>query len=357
MTATPRIQPVIMSGGAGTRLWPMSRAAAPKQFLPLLGEQTLFQETAARMRPDADESGPAYGDPLVICGVRHASLIVDQLADIGVSPAGVITEPAPRNTAAVAAVAALWSEAHAPDALVLLAAADHHIADPAGFRRAVAAGARAAARGAIATFGVRATEPHTGYGYIERAEAIAPDVFRVQAFHEKPPPETARAYLAKGGFYWNAGIFLFDPPTMLSEMEKNAAAILNAARAALDAASNADGVTALDADAFAACPSAPVDTEVMEKTDRAAVVAPVDVGWSDIGSWTALEPLPSDNIAVIDSDGAIIRTDGAFVGAVGAKDMIIVAAGDAVLVVHKSRAQDVKKIIDELKARGRTDLL
>lgn len=356
MTKRATIQPIIMSGGAGTRLWPMSRAARPKQFLPLVSERSLFQETALRL--SGSEGGVDFLPPVIVAGAAHAAIIRAQLAGIGVAPAAIIIEPMARNTAAVAAVAAAWTDRHANGALALLAPADHHIADAVSFRRAVADGAAAAAKGAIVTFGVRPTEPHTGFGYIEAGAAIAPNVAEVIAFREKPDRQTAEHYLAGGRHFWNAGIFLFSPEAMAAELSAFAPAIRNEACAALDAARSDDAALTLDATRFGTCPSDSIDYAVMEKTARAAVVGPIDAGWSDIGAWTAIaSPSADARIAMIDCDGAIVRTDGPFVGAVGLKDMIVVATGDAVLVAPKSRAQDVKRIVDELKARKREDLL
>lgn len=346
------IQPVIMSGGAGTRLWPMSRQQRPKQFLPLTGERSLFQETALRF------SGAGFLPPVIIGGAAHRTLIEAQLAAIDIVPASILLEPMPRNTAAVAAVASAWGQQAADDRLLLLTPADHHVADADTFRAAVRRGAVAASKGAIVTFGVKPTEPHTGFGYVETGAAVADGVFEVSAFREKPDRPTAERYVAGGRHFWNAGVFLFSPSALDGELHAHAPAIRTAAARALAAASSSGPALALDAEAFAQCPSDSIDYAVMEKTSRAAVVAPVDAGWSDIGSWTALEALAGDaRIAAIDCGANIIRTDGPYVAALGVEDLIIVATGDAVLVAPKNRAQDVKKIIDDLKARQRSDLL
>ncbi len=355
MSARPKIQPVIMSGGSGTRLWPMSRAARPKQFLPLVTDRSLFQETAMRLSGAADVD---FLPPVVIAGAAHAEIIAAQLAEIGIEPAAIIIEPMARNTAAVAAIAGAWTAKHRPGALTLLAPADHHIADAAAFRVSLAKGAAAASKGAIVTFGVKPTEPHTGYGYIEAGAPISDGVAEVAAFHEKPDRQTAEHYLKGGRCCWNAGIFLYAPETMADELAAFAPAIAREAAAALNEAKTAGLHCRLDSAHFSACPSESVDYAVMEKTKRAAVVGPIDARWSDIGAWTALSGDGADaRIAALDCDGVIIRTDGPFVGVVGVSDLIIVATGDAVLVAPKSRAQDVKKIIDELRARGREDLL
>jgi mannose-1-phosphate guanylyltransferase/mannose-6-phosphate isomerase len=355
MKSSQQIQPVIMSGGAGTRLWPMSRSARPKQFLPLVGDRSLFQETVGRLSGNAEID---FLPPVIIAGAAHADLIIAQLAEIAMKPAAIIIAPVARNTPAVAAVAGAWTAAHRPGALALLTPADHHIKNAARFRAAIGQGAVAAARGAIVTFGIKPTEPHTGYGYIEAGAAMSPDIAEVAAFHEKPDRPTAERYLKGGRHYWNAGVFLFSPDAMAGEFAVFAPAIATGADAAFRSGRPDGAVFRLDPARFAACPSASIDYAVMEKTKRAAVVGPIDAGWSDIGSWTALDQGPADSrIAALDCDGVIIRTDGPFVGAIGVSDLIIVATGDAVLVVPKARAQDVRKIIDDLKARGREDLL
>lgn len=346
------IQPVIMSGGAGTRLWPMSRQARPKQFLPLTGARSLFQETVLRL------SGENFLPPLVIAGAGHLSLVEEQLSAIGVLPAQVLIEPMPRNTAAVAAVACAWTGRAHENALVLLSPADHHVADASAFRAAIMRGAAAASKGAIVTLGVKPTEPQTGFGYIETGASVADSVFEVAAFREKPDRATAERYVAGGRHFWNSGVFLFSPAAMDAELHAHAPSIRKTASAALAAGAARGRALTLDAGIFADCPSDSIDYAVMEKTRRAAVVAPVDAGWSDIGSWTALEALAGDaQIAALDCGDNVIRTDGPFVAAIGVSDLIIIATGDAVLVAPKSRAQDVKKIIEDLKAGGRADLL
>ena len=348
------IQPVIMSGGSGTRLWPLSRRAKPKQFLNLAGEKSLFQETALRLCGEGD----AFSPPLVIAGRDHGALVREQLRDVDMAAAEIILEPCPRNTAAVAAVAALWAARHAPDALILLCPADHHIEDAPGFRRAVAQGASVASAGGIVTFGIKPTHAHTGYGYIQQAEKVDKSVFRVASFREKPDQATAQSYLDGGGFFWNAGIFLFSAAGMIDVMGRCAPGILKGAEAALEASADCEGARLLDPDLFAACPSDSIDYAVMEKTDKAAVIAPVDVGWNDIGSWTEAASDPeSAGHMLEDCRNLIVRSDGPVIGAVGVDDLIIVATGDAVLVARKDNAQDVKKLVEELKRRGRDDLL
>lgn len=349
-----KIQPVIMSGGSGTRLWPLSRSARPKQFLKLATDNTMFQETALRVR---DASG-RFLDPIVIAGERHIDLVKEQLDMIAIQPAAVILEPCPRNTAAVAAAAAIWTDAHRDDALILLMPADHHIADAEGFRTAVAKGAEAAHQGHIVTFGIQPKTPHTGYGYIETGDAVADSVFSVAAFKEKPQRETAEGYLSKGGYFWNAGIFLFSPKAMISELSAHAAEVVEAAGKALKNASQSGDANLLDEKAFSACPSISIDYAVMEKTDKAAVVAPVDVGWTDIGSWSEVSAPHGDaRIIAHNCEDIAIHSDGPTVAAIGVDGLIVIAADDAVLIARKDNVQEVRAIVEELKKRGRTDLL
>ena len=351
-----KIQPVIMSGGAGTRLWPMSRKARPKQFLPLASEKTMFQETVLRAAP-GDMDG-AFLDPVVIAGKGHASLIADQLREIEIAASAVILEPVPRNTAAVAAVAAAWVRKNRGDALILLMPADHHIEDGKGFREAVARGAEAANDGHIVTFGIEPKIPHTGFGYIQSGDNIRQSVFKVAEFKEKPDRATAEKYLAAGCYHWNAGIFLFGAGAMLDELARHEPGIKASAEKALDAATPTDAALMLDEAEFSACPSNSIDYAVMERTDLAAVVAPVDVGWSDIGSWSELKPNTADaRVFEHNTNGNIISTTGPFVAAAGVEDLIIVATEDAVLVARRDHSQDVRTVVEELKKRNREDLL
>ncbi len=350
-----KIQPVIMSGGSGTRLWPMSRAARPKQFLKLFTDETLLQETALRLAPDADE---AFLNPVVIAGGKHGRLIVEQLTALNIEPAEVILEPCQRNTAAVAAVAAAWVARHGEDSLVVLLPADHHIEDVDGFRNAIAKGAAAAEKGLIVTFGIKPTHPHTGYGYIETGEALFDSVYEVAAFKEKPDHDTAEQYLKDGGYYWNGGIFLFKASAMLEELSLHAPAIKEAAVGALNASVMSGPARRLDEAIFSGCPANSVDYAVMEKTEKAAIVAPVDVGWADIGSWSEVASREdAADVIVVDAENNIIRTDGPLIAAAGVEGLIIVATGDAVLVARRDNAQQVRAVVEELQRRGRIDLL
>ncbi len=349
-----KIQPVIMSGGSGTRLWPMSRASKPKQFLKLVTDKTMFQETALR----AYDGGETYLNPVIIAGRKHGAIITEQLAEIDITPAEIILEPCQRNTAAVAAVAAAWRANGDEDALILLMPADHHIADAEGFRRAVQKGAAAAEKGHIVTFGIKPENPHTGYGYIQTGAKLYDSIFEVAAFKEKPQREIAEAYLADGNYFWNAGIFLFSAQAMLDELERHAPDIKKAASQALEKSVMSGAARRLDEQIFEACPKNSIDYAVMEKTGKAAIVAPVDVGWTDIGSWSELDASQqSENVVALDCKDTVIRTDGPVIGAAGVDNLIIVATADAVLVARRDNAQEVRAIVEELKKRGREDLL
>jgi mannose-1-phosphate guanylyltransferase/mannose-6-phosphate isomerase len=348
-----KIQPVIMSGGSGTRLWPLSRRARPKQFLDLASERTLFQDTVLRLCDDESNFAP----PLIIAGKDHAALVAEQLNDIGVKPADIILEPCPRNTAAVAAVAAAWTKQYNPQAFTFLSPADQHVADAEGFRRAIAQGASAADQGYIVTFGIKPTHAHTGYGYIQSGAELTGGVQKVSAFREKPDAETAQSYLNAGGYYWNAGLFLFSAQAMLDEFEAHEPDISKNAARALDESAAQRGARLLDEAVFKTCRSNSVDYAIMEKTGRAAVVPSVDVGWNDIGSWSEVTSDPEANHLLHHTKNVTIRSSGPVVGAIGVEDLIIVATGDAVLVARRDSAQDVRALVAELKKRGREDLL
>lgn len=342
----PAIVPVIMCGGAGSRLWPLSVEAAPKPFHAFSGDRSLFQETVLRVSTN-DEV--AFLAPIIVCGQGHRGVVEQQLAALGVEPAAIVLEPCGRNTAPVAAVAAHIVAERFPGCLILLLAADHKIADAAGFRRAVARGA-AAAHAHIVTFGVEPSGPETGYGYIQRAAPLAPGVDGVVRFVEKPDAAVAQAYLDSGDYLWNAGIFLFSPALFLQELRANRADIAAAAIAAVPAGRPA--VVPLDPAGFAACPAESIDYAVMEHTQVAAV-APCDIGWADVGSWSEVWRLgahdASGNLShgptvTLDTCGSLIWSDGPVVATIGVEDLIIVVTADGVLVAPRSRAQDVKAV-------------
>lgn len=347
MTDIARIVPVILSGGAGTRLWPMSREDRPKQFLPLTADATMFELTLDRV---ADRT--RFARPIIVANARHADLIA---AQTGTTDAILMLEPLARNTAPAIALAALAADPADP---LLVMPSDHVIADPAAFMAALDVALPLVDRGWLATFGITPDAPETGYGYIRMGEEAAPGAFRVDRFVEKPDRATAEAMLAAGGHVWNGGIFLFRADAYLRALGQFAPAMLDAARAAYEAAEH-DGQRILpDAVAFAASPSDSIDYAVMEKADRVAVI-PVSMGWSDIGSWDALHTLrQSDNgdshdgdVIALDTTNCLLRSDGIRIAAVGVSDLIVVASGDSVLILPRGQSQDVKRIVEAMKKR------
>lgn len=352
-----RIQPVILSGGVGSRLWPLSRALFPKQLLPLAGDQSLLQDTVLRVRDDQ------FTGPIVICNAEHRFLIGEQMRAVDVTPAAILLEPEGRNTAPAAALAALRAAQDDPDTILLLMPADHIVRDEKVFLAAVQVAVQAAMNNKLVTFGITPRGPETGYGYIQRGAALAGHdaIFSVSRFVEKPDETTAEGYLRDGGYYWNSGIFAFKASAFLAELERFEPQMLEACRAAL-AQGRADlGFFRLDEQAFKSCPANSIDYAVMEHT-RSAAVVPVSMGWDDIGSWQALwETADKDSagnalrgdVLQTGAEGNYLRTEGPLLAAVGVKDLVVVATKDAVLVSTKAAAQDVKKIVAQLAQTGR----
>jgi mannose-1-phosphate guanylyltransferase/mannose-6-phosphate isomerase len=349
----PRLQPVLLSGGSGTRLWPLSREMYPKQFLPLVGDDTMLQATWKRVAPLA--SLP----PIVVANESHRFLAAEQLRVLDVSAPAILLEPIGRNTAPAIAAAALQAMATGDDPLLLVLPSDHVIADAQAFRAAVAVAGMAAEQGALVTFGILPTGAETGFGYIQAAPGDG--VRKVLRFVEKPDAATAQAYLDAGGYYWNSGMFLFRASRYLQELERLRPDILDATRIAFAAATRDGDFIRLDKDAFAACPSESIDYAVMEQTG-AAMVLPVDIGWNDVGSWSALW-----DVAARDGDGNayhgdVIAIDSRnsyaharrLVALVGVDDLIVVETDDAVLVAHKDRVQQVKDVVAQLKSDQRS---
>ncbi len=358
-----RIIPVLLSGGSGTRLWPLSRTAYPKQFHTLVGSDTMLVDTMRRM------SGTAlFADPIIIGSHQHRFLIAEQLREAGYENARIVLEPRARNTAPAAAVAALMALESGENPLILLAPADHVILDRVAFLEAVQTAARAAVSdgGYLVLFGIRPDSPATGYGYIRKGADLAdvPGVYAVNAFVEKPDAATAQHLLADGQHSWNSGIFLMPARVLVDEMERLAPTVLAAARRALAEAVRDPDFVRLDEEAFAAAPSISLDYAVMEKTARTAVV-PSSFGWTDVGSWKTLWEISSKNPSgtvisgdVIDagSVNCYLRSEGPAIGVAGIRDLIVVATPDAVLVIQRDADQDVKKIVEWLNAAGRTAL-
>jgi mannose-1-phosphate guanylyltransferase / mannose-6-phosphate isomerase len=352
--------PVILSGGSGTRLWPLSRKNLPKQFLPLAGASSLFQQTVARTHGLADAAAP-----VVVCSEDHRFLVAEQLLELKVEGASIMLEPLPRNTAPAIALAALQAMARDPEAVILVLPADHLIGDEQNFHQAVASALPVAQQGWLVTFGIRPTGPETGFGYIRRGEGI-PGAFRVARFVEKPDASTAQSYLDDGGYDWNSGMFMFRARRYMEELERHAPAIAAAVRTSFDTANVDLDFVRIDKVAFTASPEDSIDYAVMERTDRAAVV-PVSCGWSDIGSWSALwmaaEKDPDGNrlegdVIAIDSHNCLVRSaDRRLIATLGVDDLVVVDTPDATLVASRDRSQDVKKLVDQLKAANRPEHL
>jgi mannose-1-phosphate guanylyltransferase/mannose-6-phosphate isomerase len=354
------IIPVILSGGAGTRLWPLSRELYPKQLLPLTSTHTMLQETVQRL------AGLQASAPLVVCNEAHRFLVAEQLRQLGVAPLATILEPAGRNTApaiALAAHAALKGAAAAAagaDPVLLVLPADHVIRNVPAFQQAVQLAQDAAQAGQLATFGVVARTPETGYGYIQRGP-LSGAVYRIARFVEKPDAARAAEFVKSGEYYWNSGMFMFRARRYLDELARFAPEIARACAAAFGAARADLDFTRVDAKAFEACPADSIDYAVMEKTAD-AVVVPLDAGWSDVGSWSALhEASAADaqgnvthgDVICEDTHGSYLHSQSRLVAAVGLKDHVVVETKDAVLVAPRSRVQDVKKLVQQLKAQGR----
>ncbi|HEX5307243.1 MAG TPA: mannose-1-phosphate guanylyltransferase/mannose-6-phosphate isomerase, partial [Dyella sp.] len=344
------LTPLILSGGSGTRLWPVSRRNLPKQFLALAGSQTLFQQTVERTR-----RLPGVGAPVVVASEDHRFLAAEQLREAGVEGAAILLEPCARNTAPAIALGALHALASDPEALLLVLPADHLIGEAEQFVDAVTRALPMAEAGWLVTFGIRPDRPETGFGYIRRAEALAEGGFRVERFVEKPDLATAEGYVADGGYDWNSGMFLFRADRYLEELGQHAPAMLAAVREAYASLVRDLDFGRVDAERFAAVPDNSIDYAVMENTRRAAVL-PVSCGWSDIGSWSALwmagardadGNVRDGDTLVVDTRDSLLRShDRHLIATVGVRDLVVVSTPDATLVAHRDAAQDVKKIVD-----------
>ena len=350
--SSKHIVPVIFSGGSGARLWPLSRIGRPKQLLALDGVDSLIQQTALRVAdPDL------FAAPIVVAAADHADDVEAQLAAVGRAPAQLILEPEPRNTAPAIALAALCAE---PDDVLLVLPSDHLVRDAEAFRAAVRAALPLAMAGMLVTLGITPDRPETGYGYIARGEEIGPGLFRAARFVEKPDLAAAMAYVAEGDL-WNAGIFLMRAEAYLDALEASAPDILSAARAAIAASREEGNRLWPDARGFARAPARSIDHAVMEQAAEVAVV-PVEMGWSDVGSWEALHAIGykdasgnvlTGDVVAIDSRGSLIRSDGPVIVTLGIEDLIVVATERAVLIAPRGESQRVREAIEALQRRGR----
>jgi mannose-1-phosphate guanylyltransferase / mannose-6-phosphate isomerase len=356
---THLLVPVVLSGGSGTRLWPLSRELYPKQFLPLVGERTMLQDTVGRL------ASLGAAGPIVVCNEHHRFIVAEQLRQQDVTPTAIVLEPVGRNTApavAIAALTALGGRPNAEDPVLLVLPADHLLRDVAAFHAAVRHGLAAATAGKLVTFGVVPTKPETGYGYIRRKAGPGP-AYPIAEFVEKPDAARAAEYIASGDYLWNSGMFMFRARRYLDELGLFAPAMLQCCRAALAGATGDLDFTRLSAVEFARCPGDSIDYAVMEKTGD-AVVVPLDAGWSDVGSWSALhESLAADDsgnvthgdVITEDSTGCYLYSSQRLVATVGLKDHVVVETKDAVLVAPKERVQDVKNLVGRLKQLGRPE--
>jgi len=348
--------PVILSGGSGTRLWPLSRGIYPKQFLPLVSDKTMVQETVLRLK-----GIEGLQAPIAVCNEDHRFMMAEQLCRVDVHPECIILEPIGKNTAPAVTMAAL--AAKDPEDILLVLPADHVIENIAAFQEAVIKAGELAQQGFLVTFGIVPTAAETGYGYIKRSSENIADAFKVAEFVEKPNAEVAQAYVDSGEYYWNSGMFAFKAGCYLQELEKFAPDMLAACRLAYSAAQIDVDFVRLDKELFAQCPSDSIDYAVMEKTDK-AVVIPLDAHWNDVGSWSALWDVRtkdsrgnalSGDVLALDTENSFIHSENKLVAVIGVKDLVIVETDDAVMVAPKDRVQEVKEIVSVLKKQQRSE--
>ena len=349
--------PVLLSGGVGSRLWPVSRAARPKQFLPLGGEGSMLQETHRRLQ------GLQCGAAMVVCNDEHRFMVAEQLREAGAESATIILEPARRNTAPAIALAALQVQADTPDALLLVLPADHHVTEPAAFRAAVQRAAVPAQRGKLMTFGVVPTRPETGYGYVRCGNALTEDLFELAEFVEKPDRATAERYSAEGDYFWNSGLFLFRADRYLAELATHQPAMLSACERAMAGAKRDLDFIRPDAEAFMASPADSIDYAVMEHTEEGGV-ATLECGWSDVGAWSALWEIghadadgnvSEGDVLLQDARNNYIRSENRLVTAIGVDDLVVVETADAVLVGARDRMQQIKQVVETLTSLDRPE--
>lgn len=355
----PSVYPVILSGGTGTRLWPLSRTLRPKQLLQLTSERSMLQETVTRV------SGEDFAPPILLCNDEHRFLIAEQLRDLAVTPQALVLEPVGRNTAPAATVAALMLAKGDPEAVMLLLPSDHKIDDVPAFHGVVRTACAAARAGALVTFGIPPSGPEVGYGYIQRGEPLTdvPGCYRIERFIEKPDLETAKSYVGNPDYAWNSGMFVFRVDAFLGEVERLAPEMVKLCRQAIDQATVDSDFLRLARAPFAAISGESIDYAVMEHTRKGAIV-PAEMKWNDVGSWSALWDIsPHDgngnvimgDALTLDATDCYIRADGNLVAALGIDNLIVIATDDCVLVAAKDRAQDVKKIVEAVEKAGRSE--
>ncbi|MBX2807333.1 MAG: mannose-1-phosphate guanylyltransferase/mannose-6-phosphate isomerase [Cellvibrionaceae bacterium] len=353
------VLPVILSGGSGTRLWPYSRSLFPKQFLPLVSDKTMLQETVNRFL----FFDIAVEQPLVICNESHRFMVAEQLRAMDITPTDIILEPCGRNTAPAIALAALSQ----PEAVLLVLPADHVIKNTEAFAQSVSQATLQAQAGKLVTFGIVPTAAETGYGYVKSGDSVGGTVCEVEQFVEKPDKATAESYIASGNYLWNSGIFMFKSSRYLEELEKFNPEMLAACRKAMVSTTRDFDFTRIDAEAFKACPEDSIDYAVMEKTAD-AVVVPLDASWSDVGSWSALWEVSSSDdcgnvvkkgegdVISLDTHNSYIQAEHKLVATIGLDNVVVVETDDAILVAHKDRVQDVKTVVSQLKQAGRSEV-
>lgn len=348
------IYPVIMCGGAGTRLWPVSTKKSPKQFRKLVTDKSVFQDTVLRFKGRTADG--ISDQPIIISNAIYKDIIEEQLAEIGVEARAILLEPMARNTAAVGAAAALYIQQIDPDGLGLLLPSDHFIGEPETFMNAVLAARDVAADGHLTTFGIKPNRPETGFGYIQSGESLGGNITRIAAFREKPDVETAQTYLESGNFFWNAGIFLFPAATMISELERHAPGVLATTRQSIATGIQNGKALTFNPDIFAQTESISIDYAVMEKTDLAAVFGPLNCDWNDIGTWSMIADVkrsaPDPAPIHINTTNCQVHSEGdTLVALVGVEDLIVVVEDGVVMVTHKDHSQDVKDVVAELQNR------
>lgn len=354
-----QLVPVILSGGSGTRLWPLSRKQRPKQFLPVVNELTLFQSTILRLQGIKD-----IELPLIVCNESHRYMVAEQLRELKIENQGIILEPFGRNTASAIALAALYLKQKNQDVHLLVLPADHVITNFEAFHKAISSAMSVSSDGYLTTFGVMPNKPETGYGYIHKGVNLNDDAFLISSFIEKPDAKRAQKYVEVGNYLWNSGMFLFKASRYLEELEKfQPQIIMQCTKALANKNANASEFIAVDPEAFSQCNDISVDYAVMEKTD-AAVVVPLDAGWNDVGAWSSVWEVgdkdENDNVLrgdtlLCNAHQNLVYTEQRLVALVGVNNLVVVDTKDATLVAHRDHVQDVKKIVDQLNANNRSE--